>query len=95
MAAARQGADRQDVHEIIRGHAHEVSQLIKDGASGNDLLARLGAEPAFAGVDLNAAAAPGAFVGRAAEQVDSFLSDVVEPIRRRYAEAPEVAILRV
>ena len=95
MAAVQAGADRQDVHEIIRGHAHEVSQSIKDGASNNDLLARLAAEPAFAGVDLDAAAAAGAFVGRAPEQVDSFLSEVVEVIRRRYAEAPEVAVLRV
>jgi adenylosuccinate lyase len=47
----------------------------------NDLLDRLAADPAF-GVplhDLREALDPNLFVGRAPQQVDEFLSEVVEP----------------
>jgi adenylosuccinate lyase len=39
-------------------------------------------------VDIAAALNPLHFVGRAPEQVDEFLAEVVEPIRSRYAAAP-------
>ena len=51
------------------------------------LVARLAADPAFHGVDLERATDPQALIGRAAEQVDQFIADVVAPIRRRYPGA--------
>ncbi len=82
VRAVRGGADRQEVHEVIRGHSIEAARAVKDGARGNDLLDRLAADPAF-GLSLGEMrdiARAEDFVGRSPEQVDEFLSDVVEPI---------------
>jgi adenylosuccinate lyase len=84
MAGVRAGGDRQVLHERIRVHSQEAARQVKDEGAANDLLARLKADPAFAGVDLAAALDARKFVGRAPEQVDAFLRDVVEPIRAKY-----------
>jgi adenylosuccinate lyase len=81
VRAVRAGGDRQVVHEVIRGHSIEAARATKNGAPRNDLLDRLAGDPAF-GVpltDLQAALDPALFVGRAPQQVDEFLSEVVEP----------------
>jgi adenylosuccinate lyase len=87
MAAVRRGADRQTVHEVIRRHSQAAAQRVKEQGGDNDLLERLQGEAAFAGVDMDAVMTPAQFVGRAPQQVDGFVADVVEPIRRRYAAA--------
>ena len=51
----------------------------------NDLIERLKREPCFAKVDLSGALEPRRFIGRAPEQVDRFIQEVIEPIRQRYA----------
>ncbi len=83
MAAVAKGGDRQALHETIRRHSHAVTAQLKAGGR-NDLVERLQAEPAFAGIDWQAVLEPGAFVGRAPEQVDEFIAQEVEPIRQRY-----------
>ena len=89
MAAVAAGGDRQDLHERIRRHSQAAAAVVKDEGKPNDLLERLKSDPAFAGVDIAAATDAGHFVGRAPEQVDEFLADVVAPIRRKYATALE------
>jgi adenylosuccinate lyase len=84
MAAVSKGGDRQKLHERIRLHSHAATEQLKAGAAKNDLLERIGADPAFAGVDLKNLNSPGSYVGRAAEQVSEFLKSEVEPIRNRY-----------
>jgi adenylosuccinate lyase len=86
MAAVAAGGDRQDLHERIRQHSQAAAAEVKQHGRANDLLARLAADPAFAGVDLNAAVHPNELVGRGPEQVDEFIAEVVEPIRQRYAD---------
>jgi adenylosuccinate lyase len=83
MAAVTAGGDRQDLHERIRVHSLAAADAVKQGRA-NDLLDRLKTEPAFAAVDLDALIDPTRFTGRAPQQVDAFLHDVVEPIRHRY-----------
>ncbi|MHC4128052.1 MAG: adenylosuccinate lyase [Planctomycetota bacterium] len=85
MAAVSRGADRQEAHEAIRRLSREAADRIKAGGGANDLLDRLRREPLLAGVDLDGVLDPSAYVGRAPEQVDRFLAEVVEPIRRRYS----------
>jgi adenylosuccinate lyase len=87
MAAVAAGGDRQDLHERIRRHSVAAAQVVKEQGGANDLLSRLAGDPAFAGVDLSAALDAKRFVGRAAEQVDEFVAEVVGPIRARYAAA--------
>lgn len=85
MAGVRAGGDRQDLHERIRQHSQAAAAEIKQRGRANDLLERLAADAAFRGVDVNAAVDARKLVGRSAEQVDEFIAEVVEPIRRRYA----------
>jgi len=84
LAAVARGGDRQQAHEAIRHHAQETAAHMKTKGAANDLVARLGADPTFRGIDLIALLQPERFVGRSAEQVDRFLADVAAPIRARY-----------
>ncbi|HTN77835.1 MAG TPA: adenylosuccinate lyase [Pirellulaceae bacterium] len=96
MAAVKAGGDRQELHERIRQHSHAAGAVVKGEGGSNDLLERLARDPVFAGVNLAAALAPLQYVGRAPEQVDEFVAEVVAPIRKRYHEALEGAVdLRV
>jgi adenylosuccinate lyase len=85
MAGVRAGGDRQTLHEQIRVHSQEAARRVKDEGESNDLINRLKADPAFAAVDFHAALDARQYVGRAPEQVDAFVQDVVEPIRKKYA----------
>jgi adenylosuccinate lyase len=87
MAAVAAGGDRQDLHERIRRHSLAAASVVKEQGGRNDLLERLAADPAFAKIDLAAVLEPRQFTGRAAEQVDEFIAEIVEPIRKRYPEA--------
>jgi adenylosuccinate lyase len=87
MAAVSRGQDRQTVHELIRTHSQAAGDRVKREGASNDLIDRLRGEPAFEGVDLDAALEPAAYVGRAPEQVDAFVKQVVTPIRERYPDA--------
>ena len=84
MAAVRNGHDRQEVHEIIRKASLEASEAIKSRGEANDLLDRLRREPVFSSIDIDSILDPARFIGRAPEQVDRFIQEVVEPIRTRY-----------
>ncbi len=87
MAAVKAGADRQAAHEVLRNHSQAAAQRVKDEGKPNDLLDRLRREPMFADVDLDAVLEPAGYIGRAPQQVDAFIEQVVEPIRARYGEA--------
>jgi len=85
MAGVRAGGDRQDLHERIRVHSVEAAKMVKEHGRSNDLMDRLKADSAFANVDLTSALDAPRFVGRAPEQVDSFIAEIIEPIRQRYS----------
>ena len=78
------GGDRQELHEIIRQHSHAAGLEVKMFGRPNDLMQRLAADPAFTGIDLSAVLDAKRYVGRAPEQVDRFLAEVVKPILKRY-----------
>ncbi|MHC4416079.1 MAG: adenylosuccinate lyase [Planctomycetota bacterium] len=84
MAAVKKGADRQEAHEIIRRHGQAAGRRVKQEGAPSDLLDRLATEPIFKEVDLGTVLDPTAYVGRAPAQVDRFVEQVVEPVRRRY-----------
>ena len=90
MAGVQAGGDRQALHEKIRVHSQEAGRVVKEQGGENDLLQRLASDESFAAIDFESLLSVPRFVGRAPQQVDSFLEDVVGPIRRRYAERPEV-----
>ncbi len=89
VRAVNAGADRQAVHEIIRGHSIAAARAMKDEGKANDMLERLAKDPAFpvASEDLAAVTDPMRFVGRAPQQVEDFLADVIQPILLAAGEA--------
>ena len=95
VGAVAAGGDRQDLHERIRVHSQAAARQVKESGEENDLIGRLAGDPAFSQVDLTATLNPVDFVGRAPEQVDAFIRDVVNPIRARYADALQVAAEQV
>ncbi|HEX5972906.1 MAG TPA: adenylosuccinate lyase [Gemmatimonadaceae bacterium] len=82
VRAVRAGGSRQDAHERIRRYSIDAARAIKDGAEQNDLLDRIAADETFGitRAELDQAMDPGRFVGRAPQQVDEFLEEVVEPL---------------
>ena len=87
MAGVDAGGDRQDLHERIRVHSQDASRVVKEQGLSNDLIERLTGDPAFQNVDLQSALDARKYIGRAPEQVDEFLTNLVEPIRKNYAAA--------
>ncbi len=87
LAGVAEGGDRQDLHERIRLHAQAAAARVKDEGKDNDLIKRLGDDPALEGVNLAEVANPKDYVGRAPQQVAEFTKTYVTPVRRRYRKA--------
>lgn len=90
MAAVAAGADRQQIHENIRQHSVAAGLRVKQEAAENDLLQRLKADAVYAGLDIDALVNPAGFVGRAPQQVDEFLEEIVQPILDRYGRPQDI-----
>jgi adenylosuccinate lyase len=85
MLGVAAGGDRQALHEVIRRHSLAVADAVAQGAP-NDLLERLGDDPAFAGIpaaDLSAQLEPVNYTGRATRQVGEFLEEYLRPLLAR------------
>jgi adenylosuccinate lyase len=81
MAGVAAGGDRQDLHERVRVHSRAAAYAVKAEGRDNPLLALIAADPAFARIRdrLPDLLEPMRFVGRAPEQVDTFVRDELEP----------------
>jgi adenylosuccinate lyase len=88
MHVTSRGGDRQHLHERIRQHSMAAAKRIKEGAAEVDLLERIASDDAFGLTqsDLDALVDPARFVGRAPEQVASFLDRHVAPALARQSE---------
>ena len=84
MAAVKAGGNRQQLHEKIRLHSHAAAAQVKQFGKPNDLIDRLKADRAFGKVNFKKLLDPKSYIGRAPQQVDEFLKNIVTPIRRRY-----------
>ncbi len=85
MAAVSQnGADRQEVHEIIRTHSQAAALAVKAQGKPNDLIERLKNESIFQGIDMQAVLDASQFIGIAPKQVEDFDRQILGPIRGRY-----------
>jgi len=87
MAGVKAGGSRQDLHEKIRQHSQAAAEQVKKYGKHNDLIERLKKDPAFKKVDFKKVLNPKNYIGRAPQQVDEFIKDIVNPIRRRYRSA--------
>jgi adenylosuccinate lyase len=82
MQCVKEGGDRQDLHEAIREHSMAAGARVKQEGAANDLLQRIAADPRFTAVHatLHDLVEPSLFIGRAPEQVDDFILEVINPI---------------
>jgi len=79
--AVRRGGDRQELHERLRVHARASADARAESGGPADLLDRLAGDSAFglSRSELASAAAPQRLIGRAAEQVEIFLREELDP----------------
>ena len=82
MEAVNAGGDRQELHEGIRKHSMEAARIVKEEGSKNDLLERIAQDPLFSKIKskLKDISNPNKLVGRAPQQVEEFVSQVVSPL---------------
>ena len=82
MDAVKAGGDRQELHERIRELSMEAGKNVKEKGLENNLLELIAADPAFnlSLEDLKKTMDPAKYVGRAKEQVDAYLKNVIYPL---------------
>ena len=82
MDAVKAGGDRQELHEKIRQYSMEAGKKVKEEGLENDLCERILADPMFmiTKEEMDAIMAPENFTGRSAQQVEEFVSELVQPI---------------
>ena len=82
MDAVKAGGDRQELHEKIRTLSMEAGRNVKVEGKENNLLELIAADPSFNLTleDLQKTMDPSKYTGRAKEQVEAFLKNVVQPV---------------
>ncbi len=89
MQAVKKGGDRQELHEQLRQHAIAAAAQVKQEGLPNDMIDRVVADPAF-GLErheIDAVLVPENFTGRAPQQVEEFLAEVIAPILKANPDA--------
>lgn len=87
MACVERGQSRQEMHEVIREHSVAAGLAVKEQGVENDLLIRLANDDRvpFDQDELEGLISNyQEFTGRAEEQTDEFLDEVVAPVLDRY-----------
>lgn len=82
MDAVKAGGDRQELHERIRTLSMEAGRNVKEKGIDNNLLELIAADPAFnmSLDELKSRMDPARFTGRAKEQTEEFIAEVIKPI---------------
>ena len=82
MQAVEKGGNRQELHERLRQHAIAAGKQVKEEGLPNDMVDRIAADPAFGLTreEIVAGLVPENFVGRAPQQVEEFIANVLKPI---------------
>ena len=88
MDAVKKGGNRQELHEKLRVHSQAAARVVKEEGGKNDLVDRIAADPAFMVTkeEIEAILQPEKFIGRSAEQVDEFLTDIIQPLLNEHAD---------
>ena len=93
MRAVRKGGDRQAVHERIRQHSVAAAERVKDLGERNDLVDRIigDREIGLSQGEIEETLDPMRHVGRAPQQVDTFLEREVWPLLKGEGDGDGVA----
>ena len=82
MDAVKKGGDRQELHEKIRVHSMDAGRMVKVEGKANDLLERIANDKSFGLTleELQSIMDAKNFVGRAPQQTEEFVENVIKPI---------------
>ena len=82
MDVTKRGGDRQELHEKIRQYSMEAGAMVKKEGKENDLVERIANDPAFGMTKemIEELLEPKNFVGRAPQQTEEFINEVVQPV---------------
>ena len=88
MDAVKLGGNRQELHERIRELSMEAGKTVKVEGKDNNLLELIATDPAFNLTleELQKSMDPAKYTGRAKEQTERFISQVVQPILDSHKE---------
>jgi len=89
MECVEKGKSRQEMHEVVKVHSVAAGKVVKQDGGDNDLLNRLGNDDdiPFSADELIAMVGTGEeFTGRASEQTEEYLTEVVEPRLAQYKD---------
>ena len=88
MEAVKKGESRQEMHEIVKEHSLAAGKVVKELGRENDLFVRLAGDDQipFSLPELEAMVNDyGQFTGRAKEQTEEFLKEIVNPLLAKNA----------
>lgn len=88
MDAVKAGGDRQELHERIRELSMEAGKNVKEKGLDNNLLELIAADDAFNLTleELQETMDPAKYTGRAKEQVEAYLNQVIYPLLKENEE---------
>lgn len=88
MEAVKRGESRQEMHEVVKEHSLAAGKVVKEQGQDNDLFVRLGGDDRvpFSLLELEAMVSDySQFTGRAKEQTEEFMSEIVSPLLKKNA----------
>ncbi|MBQ7600655.1 MAG: adenylosuccinate lyase [Lachnospiraceae bacterium] len=93
MEAVKRGGDRQKLHEIIRECSMEATARMKEGGEPR-LLESLAERPelGFRAEELQGLLDPADYVGRAAEQVDAYVTEILPLLKEAEEGEAEITL---
>ncbi len=97
MEGVRRGGDRQVLHERVRVHSQATANMLKGGASHNDLFDRIAGDPLFS-IDrttIDDLARPEAFIGLSLRQTERFIAEDVDPLLDRHRDLIDQTVSEV
>lgn len=86
MRGTADGKSRQELHEVVRERSMEAVKRMKEEGASNDLVERMQKDPLlgpYVDADL---LDPKHYVGRAPQQVQEFLQNIVAPLLERHKD---------
>ena len=87
MESVKRGGDRQQLHEIIRVYSHEAAANVKLEGKRNDLIDKIAADDRIplTKEEILSELDPVKYIGRCVSQTEEFVSNVIEPILKKYS----------
>ena len=97
MESVKRGGDRQQLHEIIRVYSHEAAAKVKLEGKRNDLIDKIAADDRIplTKEEILSELDPVKYIGRCVSQTEEFVSNVIEPILKKYSTDEVKAELNV